>query len=157
MEISNEILDYIASNITSNIRELEGCLIKILVNASLGSREISFELAKKTVKEIGTNRKTNNITIDTITKSVCEHLTVPENKIRDKTRKKEIVLARQIAMYLSKEMTKSSLKTIGLHFGGRDHSTVIHACSSIEQSKISDSAIADLIETLKNKIELSAT
>ena len=60
-------------------------------------------------------------------------------------------------MYLSKEMTKSSLKTIGLHFGGRDHSTVIHACSSIEQSKISDSAIADLIETLKNKIELSAT
>lgn len=157
MEISNEILDYIASNITSNIRELEGCLIKILANASLGSREISFELAKKTVKEIGTNRKTNNITIDTITKSVCEHLTVPENKIRDKTRKKEIVLARQIAMYLSKEMTKSSLKTIGLHFGGRDHSTVIHACSSIEQSKISDKAIADLIETLKSKIELSAT
>ncbi len=157
MEISNEILDYIASNITSNIRELEGCLIKILANASLGSREISFELAKKTVKEIGTNRKSNNITIDTITKSVCEHLTVPENKIRDKTRKKEIVLARQIAMYLSKEMTKSSLKTIGLHFGGRDHSTVIHACSSIEQSKISDRTIADLVETLKNKIEFSAT
>jgi chromosomal replication initiator protein len=157
MEISNEILDYIASNITSNIRELEGCLIKILANASLGSKEISFELAKKTVKEIGTNRKANNITIDTITKSVCEHLTVPENKIRDKTRKKEIVLARQLAMYLSKEMTKSSLKTIGLHFGGRDHSTVIHACTSIERSRISDKAIADLIETLKNKIELSAT
>ena len=60
-------------------------------------------------------------------------------------------------MYLSKEMTKSSLKTIGLHFGGRDHSTVIHACTSIERSRISDKAIADLIETLKNKIELSAT
>ncbi len=157
MEISNEILDYIASNITSNIRELEGCLIKILANASLGSKEISFDLAKKTVKEIGTNKKINNITIETITKIVCEHLSVPENKIRDKTRKKEIVLARQVAMYLSKEMTKSSLKTIGLHFGGRDHSTVIHSCSSIEQSKIKDKAITDLIDVLKNKIDLSVS
>lgn len=157
MEISNEILDYIASNITSNIRELEGCLIKILANASLGSKEISVDLAKKTVKEISTNKSSNNITIETITKIVCEHLSVPENKIRDKTRKKEIVLARQIAMYLSKELTKSSLKTIGLHFGGRDHSTVIHACGSIEQSKLKDKSISDLVESIKNKIDFSTT
>ncbi len=156
MVVSNEILDYIASNITSNIRELEGCLIKLLANASLNSKEITFELAKKTVKEIATNRKVNNITIETITKNVCDMLGVAENKIRDKTRKKEVVLARQVAMYLSKELTKSSLKTIGLHFGGRDHSTVIHSYSSIERAKVKDSALRELIDNLKDQIELSS-
>lgn len=156
MFVSNEILDYIASNITSNIRELEGCLIKLLANSSLNSKEITFELAKKTVKEIATDRKANNITIETITKNVCDMLGVAENKIRDKTRKKEVVLARQIAMYLSKDLTKSSLKTIGLHFGGRDHSTVIHSCTSVEKAKVEDSTLRDLIDNLKNQIELSS-
>lgn len=125
MGVSNEILEYIASNITSNIRELEGCLIKLLASVSLSSKEITFELAKKTVKEIATDRKTNTLTIETITKVVCEQLGVADNKIRDKTRKKEIVLARQIAMYLVKELTLSSLKTIGLHFGGLDRKSVV--------------------------------
>ena len=156
MIVSNEILEYIASNITSNIRELEGCLIKLLANASLNSKEINIELAKKTVKEIATDRKVN-ITIETITKNVCSYLKVDENKIRDKTRKKEIVLARQLAMFLSKEMTKSSLKTIGLHFGGRDHSTVIHACSSIEEAKTKDTVINEIIENLRTQIEISSS
>ena len=156
MMVSNEILEYIATNITSNIRELEGCLIKLLASASLNSKELTFELTKKTVKEIATERKINNITIESITKNVCDFLGVAENKIRDKTRKKEIVLARQLAMYLSKELTKSSLKTIGLHFGGRDHSTVIHACNSIENAKGSDESLAKIIETLKNQIEFSS-
>ena len=109
----------------------------MLANASLNSKEINIDLAKKTVKEIATDRKVN-ITIENITKIVCSYLKVDENKIRDKTRKKEIVFARQLAMYLSKELTKSSLKTIGLHFGGRDHSTVIHSCYSIEEMKTKD-------------------
>lgn len=156
MLVSNEILEYIAANITSNIRELEGCLIKLLANASLNSKEISFDLVKKTVKEIATERKITNITIETITNIVCEHLGVAENKIRDKTRKKEIVLARQLAMYLAKELTHSSLKTIGLHFGGRDHSTVIHACNSIEMLKQKDISLSNIIEDLKSKIEFSS-
>ena len=156
MSVSNDILEYIASSITSNIRELEGCLIKLLANASLDSKEITFDLAKKTVKEIATNRKTKHTTIEAITKIVCEHLGVAENKIRDKTRKKEIALARQMAMYLAKELTPFSLKTIGLHFGGRDHSTVIHAYKSIEDLKISDNSISNLLDELKDKIELSS-
>lgn len=156
MNVSNEILDYIANNITSNIRELEGCLIKLLANSSLNSKEINLELAKKTVNEIATDRKVN-VTIEMITKNVCSYLKVDENKIRDKTRKKEIVLARQLAMYLSKELTKSSLKTIGLHFGGRDHSTVIHACTSIEDLKQKDTVINEIIENLKNQIEISSS
>lgn len=154
MIVSTEILEYIASSITSNIRELEGCLIKLLANASLNSKEITLELAKKTVKEIATDRKIN-ITIDDISKAVCHHLNIPENKIREKTRKKEIVLARQLAMYFSKELTKSSLKTIGLHFGGRDHSTVIHACNSVEQMHKSDNSMRELIDSIKNKLELN--
>ena len=154
MAISTDILDFIAGSITSNIRELEGCLIKLLANASLNSKEITIELAKKTVKEIATDRKIN-ITIDDISKTVCQYLNIAENKIREKTRKKEIVLARQLAMYFSKELTKSSLKTIGLHFGGRDHSTVIHACTSIEQLRNKDNSMKELTDSIKNKIELN--
>ncbi|MEO8233194.1 MAG: chromosomal replication initiator protein DnaA [Ignavibacteriota bacterium] len=154
MNVSTDILEFIAGSITSNIRELEGCLIKLLANASLNSKEITIELAKRTVKEIATDRKIN-ITIDDISKAVCHYLNIPENKIREKTRKKEIVLARQLAMYFSKELTKSSLKTIGLHFGGRDHSTVIHACNSIEQMRNKDLSMKELIDSIRNKIELN--
>lgn len=151
--ISPEILEYIAFNITSNIRELEGCLIKLLAGSSLNSQEINLELTRKTVKEIATGRQTN-ISIDYITHVVCEYFEVDENKLREKNRKKEIVLARQIAMFLSKKLTKSSLKTIGLHFGGRDHSTVIHAYNNVDQMLADDISTKDIVDTIRNKIEL---
>lgn len=155
ISLSNEILEFIAYNITSNIRELEGCLIKLLANSSLNSKEINLDLVKQTVREVSTN-KLVNISIDYITKVVCEFYKVEENKVREKNRRKEVVLARQVAMYLSKQLTKSSLKTIGLHFGGRDHSTVIHAQSTIEELIKYDAQLSDIISSLKNKIELSA-
>ena len=154
--LSREILDYIAQNITSNIRELEGCLIKLLANSSLTSKEIDFELVKKTVKEVSTNKQVN-ISIELITKVVCEYFNLEENKLREKNRRKEIVLARQVAMYLSKLLTKSSLKTIGLHFGGRDHSTVIHSQSSIENLVAGDPKMKEIVDSLKNKIEMRVT
>ena len=153
ISLSNEILEYIAYNITTNIRELEGCLIKLLANASLSSAEINFELVKKTVKEIATVRETN-ISIEYINKVVCDYFGVDENKVREKNRKKEVVIARQVAMYLSKKLTRSSLKTIGLHFGGRDHSTVIHAYNNIDRLIEEDPALKESIDTIRNKIEL---
>lgn len=153
ISISNDILEYIALNINSNIRELEGCLIKLLADSSLNSKEIDIELAKKTVKEISTARKIN-ISIDYITKVVCEYFNVDEDKIREKNRKKEVVLARQVAMYFSKKLTKYSLKTIGLQFGGRDHSTVIHAYNNIDNMISEDTRLKDSIENIRNKIEL---
>jgi len=153
ISLPNEILDYIAYNITSNIRELEGCLIKLLANSSLSGREIDFELTRKTVNEIST-KKDINVSIDSITKIVCHEFKVDENKVREKNRKKEVVLARQIAMYLSKKLTKSSLKTIGLHFGGRDHSTVIHAYNNIEKLTSEDISLNEKVSGLKNKLEL---
>ncbi|MCF8267629.1 MAG: chromosomal replication initiator protein DnaA [Ignavibacteriales bacterium] len=154
MSLPNNILEYIAHNVTSNIRELEGCLIKLLAASSLSSREIDFELVKKTVKEISTGRQIN-ISIDYITHIVCEFFDVEENRVREKNRKKEVVTARQVAMYLSKKMTKSSLKTIGLHFGGRDHATVIHAFNTIEHQINDDLIMREKIENIRNKIELS--
>ncbi|RJP64050.1 MAG: chromosomal replication initiator protein DnaA [Ignavibacteriales bacterium] len=152
--LSNETLEYIAQNITSNIRELEGCLIKLLANSSLNSKEIDFELVKKTVKEISTNKQVN-ISVELITKIVCDFFGVEENKLREKNRRKEVVMARQIAMYLAKTLTKSSLKTIGLQFGGRDHSTVIHAQTTVEELIKKDMQAREVIETLKNKIEMT--
>ena len=156
INLSREILEYIAQNITSNIRELEGCLIKLLANSSLTSKEIDFDLVKKTVKEVSTNKQVN-ISIELITKVVCEFFNLEENKLREKNRRKEIVLARQVAMYLSKLLTKSSLKTIGLHFGGRDHSTVIHSQTSIENLVAVDPKMKEMMDSLKNKIEMRVT
>ncbi len=156
INLSREIIDYIAQNITSNIRELEGCLIKLLANSSLNSKEINFDLVKKTVRDVSTNKQVN-ISVELITKVVCGYFNVEENKLREKNRHKEVVLARQVAMYLSKQLTKSSLKTIGLHFGGRDHSTVIHAQTTIEQLSALDPKLRETLETLKNKIEMSIT
>jgi len=155
LALPTEIFEYIASHIVSNIRELEGCLIKLLANASLNSKKIDFDLVKTTVKEIATSRQVN-VTIENITSVVCSFLNVGEDKIRDKTRKKEVVLARQIAMFLAKDLTRSSLKTIGLHFGGRDHSTVIHACTSVEKNIIVDESMKELVKKIKEKIELDS-
>ncbi|MFA3783567.1 chromosomal replication initiator protein DnaA [Melioribacteraceae bacterium 4301-Me] len=152
--LPGNILEYIAHNITTNIRELEGCLIKLLANASLSSKQIDFELVKKTVKEISTTKRVD-VSIDFITRVVCEFFAVDENKVREKNRRKEVVLARQTAMYLSKNLTNSSLKTIGLHFGGRDHSTVIHACNNIETLIEKDAQLREKINSIKSKIELS--
>lgn len=156
IKLTPDIFEYIGTNITSNIRELEGCLIKLLANASLNGKKIDLELAKKTVKEISSSKKIN-ISIEYITKIVCEYFEVEENKLREKNRKKEVVEARQIAMYLSKIMTKSSLKTIGLHFGGRDHSTVLHAHKSIEDLVSTNIKIKETVDTIKNKIEVTAS
>ena len=156
IDLPNEIIEYLALNITSNIRELEGCLISLLANHSLNSTEINLDLAKKTVKEISTGKQTN-VSIEFITKEVCSFFNIEENSLREKNRKKEIVAARQIAMYLSKKLTKSSLKTIGLHFGGRDHSTVIHAFNTIKKSMLTDMSLKTNVENIQNKIELSTS
>ena len=156
ISIPNDILEYMAYNITSNVRELEGSLIKLLASSSLNSQEIDMVLARKAVNEIASGRQVN-ISIDYITQIVCKYFSVDENKVREKNRKKEVVLARQVAMFLSKKLTKSSLKTIGLHFGGRDHSTVIHAYNSIEQLLSDDNSTKDIVESLRNKIELGVS
>ncbi len=154
IELSQDVVEFIASNVTSNIREMEGCLISLLARASLENRAINIDLAREVVRSlIGEVR--SHVTIEEIQRVVCETLNIPEDLIRAKTRKQEVVNARQIAMYLSKEYTNSSLKTIGLHFGGRDHSTVIHAYQTIEDSMKTEPQQALIIQQIKAKLERS--
>lgn len=153
IELSHDVVEFIASNITSNIRELEGCLISLLARASLESRSLDLTLAKDVVRSIVGEVRTH-LTIEEIQRTVCGHLGIPEDLIRAKTRKQEIVNARQIAMYLSKELTNSSLKTIGLHFGGRDHSTVIHAYQTVEDGMNVDPKQKTLVHLLRSKLSM---
>lgn len=153
VELPHEVIDFIAANVTSNIRELEGCLISLLARASLENREINLDLAKDVVRSL-VGEVRSRLTIEEIQRVVCEFLGIPEDLVRAKTRKQEIVNARQIAMYLTKELTNASLKTIGLHFGGRDHSTVIHAYQTIEDSIKVDPKQKSIVQQLRSKLEL---
>ncbi|RCK73287.1 MAG: Chromosomal replication initiator protein DnaA [Ignavibacteriae bacterium] len=155
LEIPQDIIEFIAVNVTSNIRQLEGCLHSLIAISSLKNLPISMEIAKEVVRQVVGEIKTH-ITIEDIQRIVCQYFDIPENYIRAKNRKQEVVIARQYAMYLCKEITNSSLKTIGLHFGGRDHSTVIHAIQTIEDLVKSDQKYADILQTLRNKIKLVA-
>ncbi len=154
IDLPSEIFQFIAMNITSNIRELEGALIKLLAYASLNGQDITLNLAKNVLKDICVP-KAKTISIELIQKITAEYFNFPDDLLRTKTRKKEIAIARQISMYLCKNMTDSSLKTIGLHFGGRDHSTVIHAINCIENLISKDKNIKEAIQQIKNKIEIS--
>ncbi|MCI0511944.1 chromosomal replication initiator protein DnaA [candidate division KSB1 bacterium] len=153
IDLSFEVISYIASNVTSNIRELEGCLIRLLARSSLKGEDITLDLAKNVLKDLGFSRK-RTFTIETIQKIVCEHFGIPDDMIRAKSRKKEIALARQISMYMAKQYTNYSLKTIGLHFGGRDHSTVIHAINTVHALIKTDGLMGEAVEQLRRKIEL---
>jgi chromosomal replication initiator protein len=153
LELPQDVIDFIASNVTTNIRELEGCLISLLARASLEARDVDLALARDVLRVIIHDVK-SPVTIDEIQRVVSEFYDIPPDLLRAKTRKQEIVLARQVAMYLSKALTNSSLKTIGLHFGGRDHSTVIHAYQSVEDHLSTDPVFKQNIEQLQRTIQL---
>ena len=153
IELPQEVVECIAANVTSNIRELEGCLISLMAKASLEGRDITVDLAREVLKVVVGDVR-SPLTIETIQHTVCEYFNVPDDLIRAKTRKQEVVNARQIAMYLAKELTNCSLKTIGLHFGGRDHSTVIHAYQSVEDQMRLDNKYQSSVVQLKRRLQL---
>lgn len=158
IDLPMEIIEFIATNITSNIRELEGSLIKLLAYSSLKGVDIGLDLAKLVLKDILISKK-REISIEEIQRVVCEYFQIPDDLLRGKSRKQEIVFSRQIAMFLSKEKTRYSLKSIGLHFGGRDHTTVIHAIQTIyEMLKKTDekNGVSEVIESLRKKIEVAS-
>jgi len=154
LEMPGEIYHFIATHITSNIRELEGALIRLLAYSSLNSEDITLGLAKSLLKDVCI-RDTRAISIEYIQQVTADYFGFPDDMLRAKTRKKEVAQARQISMFLAKKMTDSSLKTIGLHFGGRDHSTVIHALNTVEKMIENDKKMREVVETIKNKIEVA--
>ncbi|HLL42358.1 MAG TPA: chromosomal replication initiator protein DnaA [Segetibacter sp.] len=155
LDMPREVVKYVSYNINSNIRELEGALISLLAQSSLNKREIDLDLAKKVLRNF-VKTSSKEITIDTIQKMVCEFFDVSYDKLLQKTRKREIVQARQISMYLAKAFTKNSLKTIGEPFGGRDHTTVIHSCQTVKDLMDTDSLFKENVMELQQKVQLAA-
>jgi len=153
--IPDDVIEYLAYTVDTNIRELEGVLISLIAHSSLNKREIDLELAKQTMKNIVHDIETE-VGIDYIQKTVAEYYRLTQDDLKAKTRKKEIVIARQIAMYFSKEYTNHSLKSIGYHFGGRDHSTVIHAVQSVNDTIDVDGNFRNAIKELREKLKIKS-
>lgn len=130
-EMPGEIIEYLARRLTGNVREMEGCLIRLLAKVSLDGRDISIELAKEVVGDVTGVRSTAEMSIPAIVETTAEYFTFTTEPLIGKSRRKEIVFARQIAMFLCKELTGASLKAIGNFFGGRDHTTVMHSCTVV--------------------------
>lgn len=150
--VSNDVMNHIANNIKSNIRELEGALTRVVAYSSLTNKEITVELAVEALKDIIINNETKDISVKRIKDTVCSFFGVDIEDIDSKKRTKAIAYPRQIAMYLSRELTDLSLPKIGQEFGGRDHTTVLHAYEKINKSIKDDDNARNTIDKLLKKL-----
>lgn len=153
IHLEDDILEYIASQITNNVRELEGALVSLLAQSTLNKREITIELVREMIDKLVKNT-TRELSIDYIQKVVSDYFSIPIDLMHSKTRKREIVQARQIAMYFSKILTKSSLATIGSQIGGKDHATVLHACKTVNNLSDTDKRFRVFIEDIEKKLKM---
>ena len=152
INLPDDVALFIANKIKSNIRELEGSLIRTVAYAFLNKRTIDLELVKEVLKNIFP-KDFENMTIDTIQEVVAKYFNIPTSDMKKKKRSKSIAFPRQVAMYLSRTLTNSSLPEIGANFGGRDHTTVIHACSKIKDLKEKDLNFNAQLEEIINKLK----
>ncbi len=148
-----EVVHYIAKNITTNIRELEGALISLIAQSSLNKKDITIELARQIIDKF-VKSTAREISIETIQKLVCEFFNIPLDAINSKTRKREIVQARQLAMFFAKKHTKASLSNIGLRCGNKDHATVLHACRTISNLIETDKQFRSYVEEIDTRLKI---
>ena len=145
--LPDNVIRFIADKVSTNIRELEGALIRLLAYSSLKKEDVDLELAKKVLSDTFSTRK-KEITIKTIQQKTSEHFHIEQEMMKAKKKTSSIALARQVAMYLSRSLTENSLKSIGEEFGGRDHSTVIHACDLISSKMSNDPSLREKIDKI---------
>ncbi len=153
IEIPPDVLETLATHITTNVRELEGALINLLAQSTLNRREITNELARQVIDRLVKNSK-RELSISQIQKIVCDHFNIHIDLLQEKTRKREIVQARQVAMYFSKSLTKSSLASIGSQIGGKDHATVLHACKTVNNLMETDKRFNQSIQEIQKKLKV---
>lgn len=152
IDIPGEVLNYIANKIETNIRELEGALIRVMAYSSLTSTPVDLKIADEALKNI-LIEKQKDISVNNIIKITAQYFGITPEEIKGKKRSKHIVFPRQLAMYLSRELTDLSLPKIGNDFGGKDHTTVIHACNKIKDLALDSSETREMIEKLKDNIK----
>jgi chromosomal replication initiator protein len=153
IELPKEVVEYLAYSISSNIREMEGALISLIAQSSLNKKSITLDLARQMIDKFVKNTA-REVSIEYIQKVVCDYFDLPIELMKSKTRKREVVQARQIAMYFSKKMTKSSLANIGMHCGGKDHATVLHACRTVNNLAETDKNFRIYLEDLDKKLSI---
>jgi len=153
IELPAEVVEYLAYSINTNIREMEGAWTSLLAQASLNKKAITLDLAKQMIDKFVKNTA-REVSIDYIQKVVCDYFDLPIEILKSKTRKREVVQARQISMYFSKKMTKSSLASIGAHCGGKDHATVLHACRTVTNLSETDKQFKVYLEDLEKKLTI---
>lgn len=153
LTMPDQVLEYIAQNIYTNVRELEGALISLLAQSTLNRKAITIDLAVEMINKIVKQNK-QEITIDYIQKIVCDYFNMPVDSLQSKTRKREVVQARQIAMFFSKNMTKSSLASIGSQIGRKDHATVLHACKTVNNLIDTDKQFKIDVEEIEKRLKV---
>lgn len=155
VQIPEEVISLISSNVTTNVRDLESALTKLIAYAELVNKNITLDIAKQQLKDVFSNPKQSNISIDLIQRQVAEYFGLSTNDLKGKKRTQVITFPRQLAMYITREITEYSTTEVGLEFGGRDHTTVMHACQRIESRMRTDATleptIQNIIRTIKEK------
>jgi chromosomal replication initiator protein len=154
IDIPGDVIDYIAYSISANIRELEGVLTSILAQSILNKRTITLDLARDMIDKFVRN-SAKEISIDYIKNIVCDYFQITVDEINSKTRKREIVQARQLAMYFSKTYTKCSLASIGMQCGNKDHATVLHAYRTVTDLLDTDKQFKVYVEEIEKKIKVN--
>ena len=153
VEMPEDIIEYLAKHITTNVRELEGAIISLIAQSSFNRKEITITLAKDVVEKFVKNTK-REVSIDYIQKVVSDYFQMDIDTLQSKTRKRHIVQARQLAMFFAKKFTKASLASIGSQIGKRDHATVLHACKTVDNLSTTDKQFRKYVEDLTKKLSV---
>ena len=153
MTLDYKAIEFIARHIKNNIRDLEGTIIRILAKSSLLNREIDFDLVNSVVKERAGGKVFGDITMEDVVKKVSKMSNIPPKEIIGKSRKMEIVEARHASIYLCREIIGASLSSIGIYFGGRDHTTIMHSINQVSSKIKRDIKVNNSIVNLKEQIE----
>ena len=151
VKINDEVIEFVAKNINTNVRELEGAIVSLIAQSSFNKVDISIELAKDVINKFVKNNK-KEVSIEYIQKVVSDYFQMDIQTLQSKTRKRHIVQARQIAMYFAKKYTKASLASIGSQIGRRDHATVLHACKTVDNLSFTDKQFRTYVEDLNQKL-----
>lgn len=152
INIPENVIEYLAHSISTNIREMEGALISLIAQSSLNKKSITIDLAKQMIDRF-VKHTTKDISIEYIQKVVYNYLNIPLDQLHSNTRKREVVQARQLAMYFSKKHTKSSLASIGRHCGNKNHATVLHACRTVANLIETDKKFRQYVTEIEDKLK----
>ncbi|MBS9768417.1 MAG: chromosomal replication initiator protein DnaA, partial [Flavobacteriaceae bacterium] len=152
IELEEDIVNFVCKYVKTNVRELEGILVSMIAHATIGHREINISLVESLVKQVVKNPQ-REINVPIIKKKVSTYFNLSEDALVAKTRRREVVQARQIAMYFSREITKTSLASIGMQIGNKDHATVLHSCKQVENLMDTDKKFSRMIAELRAMLE----